>query len=172
MIFNNDYDTDEFFGESMDDDFSADNVDEELSFTTGFDAVVAIADASSQYPLLRKQRNIAFLCNKFERILQETEVMEKKTQIAIRKLSEFGELMGLDFNLHKDIVQIDDMIDDSIVVRFVKRKDIRLNIYFDEDSYDDGSMEEAYLSYKSEGVRYVENNSIEEAVRHLKQLLS
>ena len=80
--------------------------------------------------------------------------------------------MGLDFNLHKDIVQIDDMIDDSIVVRFVKRKDIRLNIYFDEDSYDDGSMEEAYLSYKSKGVRYVENNSIEEAVRHLKQLLS
>lgn len=59
MIFNNDYDTDEFFGESMDDDFSADNVDEELSFTTGYDAVVAIADASSQYPLLRKQRNIA-----------------------------------------------------------------------------------------------------------------
>ena len=98
--------------------------------------------------------------------------MEKKTQIAIRKLSEFGELMGLDFNLHKDIVQIDDMIDDSIVVRFVKRKDIRLNIYFDEDSYDDGSLEEAYLSYKSKGVRYVENNSIEEAVRHLKQLLS
>ena len=30
MIFNNDYDTDEFFGDSMDDDFYEDNVDEEL----------------------------------------------------------------------------------------------------------------------------------------------
>ena len=60
--------------------------------------------------------------------------------------------MGVDFNLHKDIVQIDDMIDDSIVVRFVKRKDIRLNIYFDEDSYDDGSMEEVAAYAFSSGV--------------------
>ena len=67
--------------------------------------------------------------------------------------------------------EIEDLIEDSISVRFGKRRDMKLNIYYDQDAEDDDSFEEAFLTYKVDGIRYVENNSIQNAVRSIKKLL-
>lgn len=96
---------------------------------------------------------------------------EIQLQKALNKMSTLVREMGWALDSIRDYVRFDDFIDDSVVVRFPHNKDIRLNIYFDDEAQEDNSSEECYLSYRKQGRRCVESDSIVNVSKKLKQLL-
>lgn len=144
---------------------------ESAHLSSGYDSVSVIKGKSWDSSKNRRQNNISILCSHFKESVISVGIDPQRLHCAIRKLSDFVELMDLDLDIEKDVFEIEDLIEDSISVRFGRRRDMKLNIYYDQDAEDDDSFEEAFLTYKVNGIRYVENNSIQNAVRLIKKLL-
>ena len=70
-------------------------------------------------------------------------------------------------------LKIENIIGNSILIRFSNREDIRLNIYFDNrDNAESEDCEEAYLSYLQETKRMISVGAIRQIVPVLKSLMS
>ena len=94
---------------------------------------------------------------------------EEKLYPATKKLSRFLYGLGDIFDRSQLTIHIDDFIEDSIVLRFTRESDIRVNIYFSEDL--EYESEECYLSFRRNGKRIVEANNISNITKLLKTLL-
>lgn len=89
---------------------------------------------------------------------------------AIRKVCSFIELMDFDFNSLADELVFDDIDEDCIDISFHRRKDLNLNIYFEESDIDN-SVTEAFLSFTSKGKLTIMNDSLPNIVEVIKSLL-
>lgn len=89
---------------------------------------------------------------------------------AIIKVSSFVELMEFDFATFDDELLFDEIDDNCIDISFCRRKDMKLNIYFDEADIDN-SVNEAFLSFISKGKLKIMNDSLPNIVDVIKQLL-
>lgn len=99
----------------------------------------------------------------------DNQYSEEKLYAATKKLSRFLYGLGELFERSQLSIHIDDFIEDSIVLRFKRECDIRVNIYFNEDL--EYESEECYLSFRQNGKRIVEANNINNITKFLKKLL-
>lgn len=136
-----------------------------------FEHTEIIEDASCFYQETKMHRDMTTLVGNLRSDSLFTQLSELEKKRAYSKLSTFVRCMGWSLDVLQDSVSIDDFIDDSIVLRFPRNRDIKLNLYFDEDSQDPNSPEECFLSYYQKGKRRVEYDNISTIVERLKQLL-
>lgn len=143
----------------------------EAQFSSGYDTSTVIEGNDWDMAKSRRQRNMSMLASWLKNSLKGDEICDNRINCAIRKLSDFVELMDMDLDIDRDFFEIETLIEDSIAIRFRNRRDLKLNIYYDEEVEEDDSFDEAYVSYKLDGIRYVENNTIFQAVKIIKKLL-
>lgn len=91
-------------------------------------------------------------------------------QRAFRKVETFIECMAYEFSDNLDHLVFDDVDDECITVSFSRRKEMTLDLYFDESDAD-GSANEAFLSFTANGKRRILNDSIPNIVGVIRQLL-
>lgn len=100
-----------------------------------------------------------------ERNQTAKELMESKVESFMRELS----LDSLDLI---SSYHIEDIIENSIVIRFAQRQDIRLNLYYDIPNTEFDNYEEACLSYIQDSRRKIMMGSISQITPKLLSLLS
>lgn len=114
-------------------------------------------------------RAMGLICTKLLSA-KPSEMSELAFKRAIRKVSSFIELMDFDFNSLVDELVFDDIDEDCIDISFHRRKDLNLNIYFEESDIDN-SVTEAFLSFTSKGKLKIMNDSLPNIVEVIKSLL-
>lgn len=108
----------------------------------------------------------------FSRLMKERAqcLPEPIRQRAFRKVETFIECMSYEFSDKHDHLVFDDIDDECISVSFSRRKEMTLDIYFEETDAD-GSANEAFLSFTANGKRKIINDSIPNIVGVIRQLL-
>lgn len=131
----------------------------------------------SNHSILTESPFVPFIDEEFAKVVTEINVNlrndarinlipSSKADNLLRKTSEYVSLMGTSFLKHEEDIRFDDIIEDSIVITFKKRKDMVLNIYTNDD------IEETYLSYSTSEDDMLVYNTLPVMVELVKKLLN
>lgn len=107
-----------------------------------------------------------------------TKQFEKRNDVSVDLININEVVSQLVSKLH-DVVPLDenlilfgDFIENSIAMRFNKRNDVKLSLYFNDQPDSNGSfLEDAYLSYIQDGMRRIENGSLDDMIYSLINVL-
>lgn len=79
--------------------------------------------------------------------------------------------LGDSVDVIDDVLSFGNTTEESIVIDFSRKKDMRLTIYFNEKEGDEPDFEEAFLDYEFGGNYYLTNNTLYQIVEDVKELM-
>ena len=79
--------------------------------------------------------------------------------------------LGDSIDVIDDVLSFGNTTEESVVIDFSRKRDMRLTIYFDEQEGEGPDFEEAFLDYEYGGNYYLTNNTLYQIVEDVKELM-
>jgi len=124
------------------------------------------------YLVDRDERFSALVASRLRSGMASHELSEATFRRALDKVTDFIYAMEGSFDLEKEKIEYETIIEDSIVVKFSSHPKMRLNIYFDKESMGDGNPEESYLLYEKQGRMTLVSDTIKNNVALIREILA
>lgn len=111
------------------------------------------------------------LHSRYEKVFDTMDVPIRRRANAM--LVQFQQAMSQKRKIGEVFYSVDCYTDESLIIRFSQRKDVRLTINFTEPEYIDEqrNIEEAYLSYVKGKTRIIKNSTLENIIMELEKLI-
>ena len=111
------------------------------------------------------------LHSRYEKVFDTMDVPIRRRANAM--LVQFQQAMSQKRRTGEVFYSVDCYTDESLIIRFSQRKDVRLTINFTEPEYinEHRNIEEAYLSYVKGKTRVIKNSTLENIIMELDKLI-
>lgn len=120
----------------------------------------------------RNERLNAQIASRLRMGREANNLTEESFHKALEKVADFIYAMEGSFDPDEEKIDYENLIEESIVVKFRSRPKMRLNIYFDEESLGMDNPEESYLLYEKKCRMTLVSDTIKNNVDLIRQILS
>ena len=132
---------------------------------------VPVKHENAAYLVDRDERFSALVASRLRMGLALHELSEATFRRALDKVTDFIYAMEGSFDIDNDRIEYETIIEDSVVVKFSSHPQMRLNIYYDDESIGDGNPEESYLLYEKQGRMTLVSDTIRNNVALIREIL-